>query len=85
MANVSVSFVHPTDARMITVSLDETMTAEEAINELLSNDFIRPHEGGYQLAIKGGAELRSDETFNDAGVIDGTNIRVIPLTDAGRI
>jgi hypothetical protein len=83
MANVSVNFIHPTDGRMVTVSLDDTMTAEEAINELLSEDFLRPHEDGYQLAIKGGAELRSDEIFKDADVVDGTNIRIIPLTDAG--
>jgi len=59
------------------------MTAQEAINELISNDFINPNPQGYNLAIKGGAQLQQNQTMADAGVKDGDTLRVIPATDAG--
>ena len=83
MADVKVNFMHPTDGRLISVTVDDTMTANEAIGELLSNDFIAPNPQGYNLAIKGGAQLRSEQSFAEAGVSDGTSLRVIPATDAG--
>src|SRR5690242_3294016 len=70
MADITVTFVHPTDGRQVTVTLDNTMTAEEAIQQLLDNKFVNPHPGGYNLAVKGGAQLRNDQTFGDAGVKD---------------
>lgn len=85
MANVKVNFMHPTDGRVITVTLDNTMTAQEAIDELISSDFISPNPMGYDLAIKGGRPLQRSESFADAGVKDGTTLRVIPATDAGGI
>lgn len=83
MADVKVHFMHPTDGRVVSVTVDDTMTAQEAIGELLSNDFIAPNPQGYNLAIKGGAQLQTDESFADAKVTDGTTLRVIPATDAG--
>jgi hypothetical protein len=83
MANVKVNFMHPTDGRVVTVTLDNTMTAQEAINELITNNFITPNSQGYNLAIKGGAQLQANQTFSDAGVKDGDTLRVIPATDAG--
>jgi len=81
--NVKINFMHPTDGRVVTVTLDNTMTAQEAINELISNDFINPNPQGYNLAIKGGAQLQQNQTMADAGVKDGDTLRVIPATDAG--
>lgn len=81
--NVKVNFMHPTDGRVVTVTLDSTMTAQEAINELVSNNFINPNPQGYNLALKGGAQLQQTQTMADAGVKDGDTLRVIPATDAG--
>jgi hypothetical protein len=81
--NIKVDFIHPTDGRKVTVTVDNTMTAQEAINELISNNFIKPNPQGYNLTIKGGAQLRQDQTLDDAGVKDGDALRVDPATDAG--
>ena len=81
--NIKLNFQHPTDSRIVTVTLDSTMTAQEAIAELISNKFITPNPQGYNLALKGGPLLRQDQTFTDAGVKDGDTLRVIPATDAG--
>jgi hypothetical protein len=83
MTEVKVNFMHPTDGRIITVTLDRTMTAAEAIGQLIANDLIQPNPQGYNLAPKGGGQLRSDESFADAGVKDGDTVRIIPATDAG--
>ena len=37
MADVNVKFIHPTDGRQVTVTMDDTMIVEEAIGELLEN------------------------------------------------
>lgn len=83
MADVKVNFMHPTDGRVITVTLDDTMTTQDAISELISNNFINPDPQGYNLAIKGGERLQPNQTFSDAGIKDDTTLRVIPATDAG--
>jgi hypothetical protein len=83
LTDVRVNFMHPTDGRMITVTVDGTMTANEAVAQLIANDFIAPSEMGYNLAVKGGSQLRADQSFADAGVKDGETLRVIPAIDAG--
>jgi hypothetical protein len=83
MADVKVNFMHPTDGRIVTVTCDDTMTNQEAVAELISNEFISPNPQGYNLAIKGGAELQPNQTFLDAELKDGDTLRVIPATDAG--
>jgi hypothetical protein len=83
MANVKVNFMHPTDGRIVTVTLDGTMTTQEAISELITNNFITSNPQGYNLAIKGGAQLQPNQSFAEAGVKDGETLRVIPSTDAG--
>lgn len=82
MADINVKFKHPIDSREITVTLDDDMTAEEAINELLANKFIQPNQFGYQLAIKGGL-LSAETKFKDAGLTKDSVVRVVPMTDAG--
>lgn len=84
MAEVNVNFVHPTDGRMLNVELDDTITAQEAIAELIAADFIKPNPQGYGLAIKGGSEISANESFSEADVEDNTTMRVIPATDAGK-
>lgn len=81
--DIQVNFMHPTDGRIITVTLEGTMTATEAVNELIGNDFISELPQGYHLAIKGGHQIGHSESFIEVGVKDGDTIRVIPATDAG--
>jgi hypothetical protein len=82
MPDVNVNFMHPTDGRVITVTVDDTMTAHEIISELLANNFVSPAPGGYEL-VENGNCFRADQTLADAGVRNGSKIRVNPSTDAG--
>ena len=83
MADVSVNFQHPTNGKVISVTLDDTMTGQEAIGELIANDFVPPSSEGYNIAIKGGSQLDNTKTLLENGVKDNDTIRVIPATDAG--
>ena len=83
MADVKVTFLHPTDGRQLTVSLDDSITAQESVAEMITADFITPSNQGYTLAIKGGNMLLPTQSFSAAGVTDNATIRVLPATDAG--
>jgi len=83
MAEISVNFMHPTDGRVITVSLDDEITGIEVIGELIANDFIPSSSDGYQLAIKGGDMLDNNISLASNGVENNVTIRIIPATDAG--
>ncbi|MEL6134488.1 MAG: hypothetical protein AAFR59_14090 [Bacteroidota bacterium] len=83
MADVSVNFLHPTDGRQLSVTLDDSITAQEAVAELIAAEFIAPSSEGYGLAIKGGSIIGADQSFENASVRDNTTIRVLPATDAG--
>lgn len=83
MADIDVRFMHPIDDRVVTVTMDSDMTAQEAINELLANQFIQPNNFGYQLAVKGGAMLPAEAKFKDAGLTEESVVRIIPCTSAG--
>ena len=84
MADVNVNFVHPTDGRMISATLDDTMSVQEIIGELITHDFIKNSQQGYNLAIKGGNRMLNHQTLGQAGIMHGTTFRVIPATDAGK-
>jgi hypothetical protein len=84
MADVDISFMHPTDGRLLNVQLDDTLTAQEAIEELISESFIPSDSQGYALAIKGGSMIDTNQSFRDAHVQNGTVLRIIPQTDAGK-
>lgn len=83
MADIKVKIAHPTDGRLVDVSLDETMTAQETLNELIANGFLTSNPHGYFLAIKGGNQLAPTQSLRDSGVKEGTLLNVIPATDAG--
>ncbi|MFN0201014.1 MAG: EsaB/YukD family protein [Bacteroidia bacterium] len=83
MPEINVSFVHPTDGRVVSVTMDNSMTGQEVIPELIAANFIPPSAQGYMLAIKGGAQIQNAQTLAAAGVKEGDTIRVIPATDAG--
>jgi len=81
--DISVNFMHPTDGKVINVTLDDSMTGQEVIGELIANDFVPMSNQGYNLAIMGGVELKISKTFSENGVKNNDTIRVIPATDAG--
>lgn len=83
MADINVSIVHPTDGRLIEVDLDDTMSAQEVISELIAADFINSNDSGYNLSIKGGAMIEASQSLLAANVANNTTLRVIPATDAG--
>jgi len=83
MADVKINFVHPTGGQVLTVTLDDTFTATEIVSELIASEFIPQSREGYQLVVAGADQLRDNQTLRDAGVADGSKIRVIPATDAG--
>jgi len=80
---IKVNFSHPTDGKVVTVSLDSTMTSKEIITELIKANFIHDNLQGYGIAIKGGALLLPNESLRKLGVKDGDVLRIIPATDAG--
>ena len=87
MADVSVNFKHPTDGKVISVTLDDTMTGQEVIGELIANEFIPSSSEGYEIAIKtesnSSSALDITKTLLENGVKDNDTIRVIPTTNAG--
>ena len=75
--------MHPQDGKVISVTVDNTMKAQEAIAELIANNFMSANPDGYNLAIKGGAQLDNNKTLAEGGVKDNDTLRVLPATDAG--
>jgi len=83
MADIEVRLMLPVDGRIVTVELEDTMTPDEIVNELIAGEVIQPSDSGYKLAVKGGAELNSTTQLKEIGLKDDDVIRVIPATDAG--
>lgn len=81
--DLDINFMHPTDGRIISVTMDGSMTGSEVIGELIANDFIPPSSEGYGLAVKGGFMLDNYKSFIDNKIINNSIIRVLPATDAG--
>ena len=82
MADVDVTFVHPVDRRGVSVTVDDTMTAAEAVGELLTTNFLAPHPAGYELSENGNI-LRGNQTLAEAGVRHGSKIIIVPTAEAG--
>ncbi|OJJ19956.1 hypothetical protein BKI52_15880 [marine bacterium AO1-C] len=83
MADINVSIINPTDGKRMTVDLDDTITAQEIIVELINDGFINASDEGYKLGIKGGAMIGADQSLASAQVPNGTTLRVVPSTNAG--
>ena len=85
MPEISVNFIHPTDNGVMTVIIDDAMTAEEIIRELLANNFVPPHPEGYQLALVETDKkmIRPEQTLAEVGARNGAKIQVLPSTPAG--
>ncbi|WLE95792.1 MAG: ThiF family adenylyltransferase [Candidatus Electrothrix communis] len=80
---IELVFMHPTDGKLLPFTVNTTMTAREVIAKLIGNGFIQPNSHGYQLVVKGGAELRQDRPFSHLKVKQKSIIRVLPTISAG--
>ena len=83
MPDIEVRLMLPVDNRIMTIELDDTMTSEEVVNELITENVLAPSEDGYQLALKGGEQINSSTQLKDTSITAGSVIRVIPATNAG--
>ena len=83
MATIDVTFMHPTDSTTLDVTVDDSMTALSAINELINAGFIQRTADGYDLSVKGGTAISGNQTLRNGGAVDKCTIRVVPATDAG--
>ncbi len=84
MPDVNVSFMHPTDGRVMSAVVEAEMTAQEIIDQLLANDFVPEHGHGYQLSIiESGNIIGGEQTLAGAGVSGHSKIKVLPVTEAG--
>ena len=83
MADLNLNFMHPTDSRLISVTLDSSMTGQETISELIAAGFIPASREGYNLSVKGGNQIDNNKNLSENQVRENDTIRVIPATDAG--
>ena len=82
-ASLEVQLILPTENRIISVELSETMTPSEIISELTAASLLPLDIGYYSIAQKGGEVLDSRISLYESGIQDKSVLRVIPTTDAG--
>ena len=83
---MNVTFLNPTTGQNLEVELEDSITATQAINEMIAGEFIPDNtsRGGYTLLVKNTQKtISGSQTLADGGVQEGSVIRVIPATDAG--
>lgn len=83
MADIKLKFVASTDGHSAEVDLDESMTAQEAISELVNSGFVKQSTMGYMLQPKGKSPMQASQSFGNVGLTSGQEVVVIPATDAG--
>ncbi len=81
MTELNLNLVHPTDGRVISVTLDNSMTPNEIIGELISHKFIDANS--YSIGVKGGLILDLDKSIIQSGVNNNDTLRIIPSVCAG--
>lgn len=84
MADLEVFFVHPTTDARRRARVDDSMTAQEVVDDLIRGGFVQSSRSGYQLAIKGGDQLDAGSTLRSSGVRNGNTLRIVPITEAGQ-
>lgn len=82
MSLIDVTFIHPVDGTTVDVTLDDNMTADDIINELINAGFIQRTSDGYDLSVKGGGWVDGNQALRDGGAIDKCIVRIVPLTCA---
>ena len=61
MTDISLKFLHPTDGRILDVTLDDSITAAEVILELIADDLqLKYEKQGKQLELE---KIRSNDNF----------------------
>lgn len=84
MAELEVFFMHPTHSTTTRARVEDSMTPEEIVADLVREGFLE-NRREYDLAIKGGAQITGNETLRAAGVQNGTTLRVLTRTTAGGV
>lgn len=86
MADMEVYFRHPTTLERRRARVDDTMTVQEVIDDLISTGFLQDTRDGYTLARKdrgqNGQMIEPDRALRSAGVTDGDTLNVLPATRA---
>lgn len=83
MADLQVYLLHPTTGRRQRARVDDSMTADEVIQDLEREGFVKTSPNGYQLAVKGGSDIRGDQTLRAANVRQDDVLQVLPISHAG--
>ena len=77
MAHIVVYFIHPTGSPQTCLTVDDSITAEEALDELIRMGFLDPDPHGYHLIDTDGMPISPSKSFANAGVKDGARFRVV--------
>lgn len=88
MANLELTFIHPTDNSSVEATAEASWTANFAIQELVRNGFLKELPNAdkeeYRLVYKDTmTEFRGETTFAQAGVETGKVISVVIRPKAG--
>ncbi|MDP9120424.1 MAG: hypothetical protein M3O15_03505 [Acidobacteriota bacterium] len=83
MAAIEVSFKHPTNDRRARGKVDDTMTAQEVIDDLVRDGFVPSSRNGYLLTLNGKSEINPTSTLRSAGVKPDDLLVVVLATEAG--
>ncbi len=80
---LTLTFVHPTTGKEITVEISSSMTPSRVIAKLVEANFLKA--GDYSLATTGGESilLDSNTALSQQGVASNTALRIVPATQAG--
>lgn len=88
MANIDLTFIHPTDNSSIDVTVESTWSASFTIQELVRAKFLKELPNGdkeeYRFVYKENmTEFGGDTTFEQTGVENGKVISVVIRPKAG--
>jgi hypothetical protein len=86
MADIEVTFIHPTTNEPLEATIDDGMTPSQIVVDLINEKFIPADPQGYAIGVKGGQDrLPNDRPVAQAGITTGSKLLVIPQTDAGSV
>lgn len=83
LADIELNFIHPTHGDVVRARVDDAMTAQEIVFDLVRSGFLPANSLGYTLSVKGGEQIGLDERLSAAQVRSGASIRINPITEAG--
>ena len=83
---IRVKFMHPANNMASDIAVEETMTINDMIEELIEANFISQSPNGYQAILKDGREpiqMDLNKTLVENGGHEGSTIRLISGINAG--